>query len=112
MKRNALSLLCVMLLMALTALSACSSGVNGTYYDETGDLYIKINNGRWSMGEADGEEALSGPYVVEQGVFSFRSAVSDGEDMEIFTGKMDGNQLIVSFLGDAGTTVFYRDGKK
>lgn len=113
MKRNALSVLCVILFAALLTLTACGDGRNGTYYNETGELYIRMRNGTWSMGEAGGEEALSGPYVTESGsgVISFRSAVTDGESLEIFTGELDGNRLTVYFQGEADATVFYRNGE-
>lgn len=117
MKRNMLSLLSAVLLLAmLFALVSCGGGMNGTYYDASGELYLKLSGGTWSLGEAgmeaEDEATLSGPYVVEQGVISFRSVVLDGEDLEIFTGKLDGNQLIVYFQGEADATVFYRDGEK
>lgn len=114
MKRIGTFLLCAGLL--LCALSACGNGMDGTYYSADGDLYLKLSGGFWYLGEAgmesEDEATLSGPYVIEQGVISFRSVVLDGEDIEIFTGEADGNRLIVSFQGEAGTTVFYRNGEQ
>ena len=113
MKRTALPLMGAALLLALLfALAACGDGGSETYYNETGELYIKMNNGTWSMGEAGGEETLSGPYVVGQEGISFRIGAPGGEDMEIFTGQLDGNKLTIFFQGETAATVFYRNGEK
>lgn len=106
-------LLCLWLVCAmLLAFAACSNDLSGTFYSESGDLYIELRAGLWFLGETDGEEALSGPYVVENGRISFQLVFEDGEARESFSGEISGDRLVMNFTGEAGTTVFYRDGRK
>lgn len=101
-------LVCAMLL----AFVSCSSGPSGLFYSESGDLCIELRDGFWYMGETGEEESLSGPFVMESSRISFQLLFEDGETREGFSGEIDGDRLVINFTGEAGTTVFYRDGKK
>ena len=104
--KKALGLGSAVLLLAALALllAACGSGTNGTYYSESGEEYIKLDGGKWSMGETDGEEVMSGTYGVTEGKISFKVTVAETE-VEVFTGEVSGNELTVVFLEEE-TAVF------
>lgn len=95
------------MLFAALALVACGGGVTGTYYSESGEEYIKLSGGKWSMGETDGEEVMSGSYEVTEGGISFKVAILGDTEVEMFTGKVSGKELTLSFLGE-DSAVFTR----
>lgn len=111
-RKKTLCLGLVWMLLFAFALSACGNGMDGIYYSESGDLYIELRGGNWFLGETDGEISLSGPYKAENGRLSLQLLFEDGQARESFSGEISGDRLVVNFTGEAGATVFYKDGRK
>ncbi|MCH5183999.1 MAG: hypothetical protein J1E00_07470 [Oscillospiraceae bacterium] len=96
MKKTILSIVSIALVcVTLLALVACgSSGVEGTYSDESGASKIKLKGGEWTQTLLD-NELLSGTYEVDGNKITLKYNIL-GEETTYATGTVEGGKLTIN----------------
>lgn len=105
MKKTVLSLISLSLVFVmLLALASCgSSGIEGTYTDETGVESIKLKGGKWTATSTG--ITIEGTYEVDGDNLTFKME-ANGKDVTVYTGTVDGNKLTLKITATGQTAVY------